>query len=445
MFSSPGPRTPHHTSADIALLRLDSQKKLQSAWDSIFDKYAHDFTDEADEIDIKEGNLAVDKGHVVSLGDRTVFGCAFYEDDDLIDDGEVDRDGIVEREEEEDALSTLTTIPDLEQRPWLRQFLVDDEDLDGDDQQDIQHESHQEDGDVHDDTMENVHDDVMDNDVIPTSNATAGSTTEHQPTRVVRQPTPPISYEEDSFENLYSLPSPVGASRKTATATPIDNQSNHNTSPSQRKRDLNAVIANLTATTTTPSAPSPNNMYVAPYSIKRHYTTPKPQSKPSLSRPPSTGKVPDNKVLEERAIRDSTIKGLVNQAHANLSRHKPSTSATRESLEVVASQRVDAILKKPAGTGGIEKPRVQLQSRVVMPVASSSSNTQVVLYSKRKPFSIQVGDEDPIVSYTPSQYRVVHKPTTDLKKAAKRVNFKEVLVEFAEPAHDDSDDVEVIV
>ncbi|KAJ3279007.1 hypothetical protein HDU76_009664, partial [Blyttiomyces sp. JEL0837] len=75
MFSSPtGVK-----STDIGLLRLQSQERLQKAWEGLFDKYGRDFED-ADEIDISTGEIVVDRGHLRSIKD--VYVGDFVDDDE---------------------------------------------------------------------------------------------------------------------------------------------------------------------------------------------------------------------------------------------------------------------------------------------------------------------------------------------------------------------------
>ena len=66
----PPRKKPRYSSGeDIISRREENNKRLQSAFESIFAKYSHDFTGVGDEVDLATGEIVVNNGHLFSLSD----------------------------------------------------------------------------------------------------------------------------------------------------------------------------------------------------------------------------------------------------------------------------------------------------------------------------------------------------------------------------------------
>ena len=58
---------------DIDKVHQECRGRLKSTFESIFDKYSHDFSEIGDEIDLRTGTIAVDHGHLRGMAnDRDV-------------------------------------------------------------------------------------------------------------------------------------------------------------------------------------------------------------------------------------------------------------------------------------------------------------------------------------------------------------------------------------
>ena len=60
--------------ADLHELQARNNLWLKSTFESIFEKYGKDFSNVADEIDLKTGQIVVDRGHVLTMRDETDLG-----------------------------------------------------------------------------------------------------------------------------------------------------------------------------------------------------------------------------------------------------------------------------------------------------------------------------------------------------------------------------------
>ncbi|KKY21698.1 putative myb-like dna-binding domain protein [Phaeomoniella chlamydospora] len=66
----------HDSDYSLAVARDRNDRRLKSRWESIFDKYERDFSDVADEIDIRTGEIIVNKGHLASMQDERDNGAS---------------------------------------------------------------------------------------------------------------------------------------------------------------------------------------------------------------------------------------------------------------------------------------------------------------------------------------------------------------------------------
>lgn len=66
---------------DLGVLRYKNDYLLKSRFESIFEKYSHDFSGVGDEIDIVKGKVVVNNGHLESMEDETDIGDAPQEDE----------------------------------------------------------------------------------------------------------------------------------------------------------------------------------------------------------------------------------------------------------------------------------------------------------------------------------------------------------------------------
>jgi Centromere protein Scm3 len=65
---------PHYAAIEsLANDRITSRKKLQSTWESIIEKYSNMTASEVDEVDLETGEIVVDRGHLRSLHDSTLW------------------------------------------------------------------------------------------------------------------------------------------------------------------------------------------------------------------------------------------------------------------------------------------------------------------------------------------------------------------------------------
>ncbi|KAI8621928.1 centromere protein Scm3-domain-containing protein [Chytriomyces sp. MP71] len=79
---------------DIGELRAQSQGRLRDTWELIFAKYGRDTSDEADEIDVRTGEIVVDRGFYRNTPDRP-FGRALFAggvEDGIADDSDTEAD-----------------------------------------------------------------------------------------------------------------------------------------------------------------------------------------------------------------------------------------------------------------------------------------------------------------------------------------------------------------
>lgn len=65
----PRKKARYSSGEDIVGRREENNKRLQSAFESIFAKYSHDFTGVGDEVDLATGEIVVNNGHLFSLSD----------------------------------------------------------------------------------------------------------------------------------------------------------------------------------------------------------------------------------------------------------------------------------------------------------------------------------------------------------------------------------------
>lgn len=89
--------------ADLELQqdRIQSELRLKSRWESIFEKFSHDFTDVGDEIDTKTGEIVVDNGHIRGMMTEQDTGILSPQDtESLIQEPDSDVDEQYEEEED---------------------------------------------------------------------------------------------------------------------------------------------------------------------------------------------------------------------------------------------------------------------------------------------------------------------------------------------------------
>ncbi|TPX47364.1 hypothetical protein SeLEV6574_g02697 [Synchytrium endobioticum] len=539
MFSEPGPRryTPAISSSnsttnsintastkerlvteEIQLLRLSSQRRLELAWDTIFAKYAYDFTNEADEIDIADGSLVVDKGHISGLGKKASFGLAFYDDgDDTLDDDEDDEDVYG------DGLESLN-IMDIKKNACLSHFLLNDSDEDGghdnlkpnsnrpdskgtdqgdttygddndeeedcsDDSSSISDESDDDETDVisedicptptpHHNLRMQQHphnyvshstvdvgkpkliDDAMDVDYdgdfeqlsTPMKKTDSPSRALHRPP-VVIQPTP-ACYDENEFENLYSLPSPVVyIPTRTFVSTPF-----HRTNPTRlfdKENILNESLAKSSIFIDDTSTSMKNEIDVSSPALRKKEdlkvaiaklgVATSLQRDMSVPTSLSTGKIRHNRMMAERANLEETVHVVVKEAEAKIkmkdarnrmkSRNSKSTQAGLTAANLLSRRVVDQVLRKRhAGYGGgIAKK----QSMNI--IKSSQPRTMAMKVDKPALAKQQSAIDQPLfkinaqVPEQPSRQKVIIRSRSGLGKAAQRNGFRESIIKFGGP------------
>jgi hypothetical protein len=62
------------TPEDIRELKQANDERLRNAFDEIIEKYAHDFTEVGDEVDIITGEIVVNNGHIERMRDEQDTG-----------------------------------------------------------------------------------------------------------------------------------------------------------------------------------------------------------------------------------------------------------------------------------------------------------------------------------------------------------------------------------
>ena len=56
-----------HNSPDLGFLRKSNKLHLKNKLEAIFQKYSHDFSHDSDVIDLREGTIIVDNGHLTTM------------------------------------------------------------------------------------------------------------------------------------------------------------------------------------------------------------------------------------------------------------------------------------------------------------------------------------------------------------------------------------------